>query len=305
MSLIHVPNFDRYLDPENPNTMISKLLPYCLLLALLTACQSKKSSENDAFALPYDLTKPTDRFELPTVLTKVSGLTYYKSGKLACVQAELGSVFFYDLTKRRLAVEQVFMPGGDYEGVEFANGRMYVLRSDGELFWVEPDETSVKMLGRVQPTHHIKIDLPGQNNVAGLGYDPKLDALLLAMNTSDRNGTDKLVYFYGLKTDALYAGPHLKQADIQTVDGSSTQEIKPSGLAVRPNSREYYWLASAAHRLIVTSSGGTVKSVISLDSTLFPKPEGICFAPDGTLFVANQGVSGTSYVLQFALKTAN
>lgn len=279
----------------------------CLLFTGMIACQpgQKSAGGSESAALPYDLTKPADRFEMPKVLTEISGLTYYKPGKLACVQDELGSVFFYDLKKRGLSTEQVFMPGGDYEGIEFANGRMYVLRSDGELYWVEPDESSIKSLGGGPVTHHIQIGLPGKIEVEGLGYDPKLNALLLAVKESDRAGTDKPMYYYGLKADVLYAGPRLKQADILAIDDSGEKEIKPSGVAVHPTTRDYYWLASVGHRLIVTSPGGKIKSVTKLDKTLFRQPEGICFAPDGTLFIASEGDGGKGYILQFAAKTAN
>jgi uncharacterized protein YjiK len=284
---------------------------FCLLISALSACQpGQKTTESgdapaESVALPYDLTKPVGRFEMPPVLTEISGLTYYKPGKLACVQDELGSIFFYDLKKRRVSVEQVFMPGGDYEGIEYANGRMYVLRSDGELFWTEPDETAIKTLGGGPQTHHIKIDLPGKNDIEGLGYDPKLDALLLMTKDADRAGTDKPMYYYGLKADVMYAGPRLKQADVQAIDASADKEVKPSGLAVQPGTRDYYLLVSQGHRLIVTTPGSKIKAVVKLDKALFRKPEGICFAPDGTLFIASEGDGGRGYVLQFALKTAN
>ena len=280
-----------------------------LTISALCACAPKSknadgNTSGDAVSVPYDLTKPVHRFEMPTVLTEISGLSYYKPGKLACVQDELGSIFFYDLAKQRVAAEQVFMPGGDYEGIEFANGRMYMLRSDGELYWVEPDESSIKTIGGGLQTHHIQINLPGKNDLEGLGYDPKLDALVLISKDADRAGADKPTYYYGLKTDALYAGPRLKPADLLAAGGSD-KEIKPSGLAVHPQTRDYYVLASVGHRLIVTSPGGKIKSVVALDKALLPKPEGICFAPDGTLFIASEGDGGKGVILEFALKTAN
>jgi uncharacterized protein YjiK len=289
-----------------------------LIISLLTGCQpARKSGESadtttetagsnarQSAPLPYNLTKPTERYDLPAVLREVSGLSYYKPGKLACVQDELGSIFIYDLAKRRVASEQVFGPKGDFEGVEFVNGNLYVLRADGEIYYVEPDESSIKTLGGGPQTHHIKIDLPDKNDIEGLGYDPKLNALLLATKNAKRHGSDKQIYFYGLEAKALYQGPRLKQADLQAFGGSGDKEIQPSGIAVHPQTRDYYVLASQGHRLVVLTSGGTLRAVLPLDKSLFAKPEGITFAPDGTLFIASEGDGGKGYILQFATTAA-
>ena len=156
--------------------------------------------------------------------------------------------------------------------------------------------------GGGQDVHHIKIDLPGKNDMEGLGYDPKLDALLLATKTSDRRGTDKQIYYYGLKGKALYQGPIIKQTDLQAFIGADDKEVKPSGIAVHPKTGDYYVLASAGHRLFVMTRNGKLLSSVALDDKLFRQPEGICFAPDGTLFIASEGDGGKGTILKFLMK---
>lgn len=285
----------------------SSLLISALLL-LLTACQPAKKSATEANEskstvnqpIPYNLTEPSDRIDLPRDLREVSGLSYYKPGRLAMIQDELAVVFIYDLAKKRVIDEHVFGTKGDYEGVEFVNGELYALRNDGELYHFTPID-GIKTLGTGNPTRHIKIDLPGKNDMEGLGYDPKLNALLLATKDAANGGTDKPIYFYDLKNEALWRGPVLKQTDLQAFGARQDADIKPSGIAVHPKTGEYYVLASAGRSLIITNRNGKLLSLVALDKSVFRQPEGICFAPDGTLFIASEGGEGSGYLLRFAM----
>lgn len=264
---------------------------------LLFSCEPSKKNQTESAQstavsapLPYALDKPGATYELPDDLREISGLSYYKPGRLACVQDELGVVFIYDLASKTVADEHVFGKNGDYEGVEFVEKMLYMLRSDGELYEMEPTD-GVKVIGGSPQTRHIKIDLPGRgtagkNDMEGLGYDPQLNALLLA--TKDGKGTDKTIYYFSLRHKTLFQGVVLKQADVQAFDASIT-EFKPSGIAVHPKTRDYYVLSSAAHRLLVMAPSGKIKSVVTLDKKALRQPEGICFAPDGTLYIASEG----------------
>ena len=236
---------------------MQQLFTIAFFALLLTACQpGKKSTDSgettastESAPIPYDMTQPAERYNMPADLTEISGLSYYKPGQLACIQDELAVVFIYGLAQKKVVHEYVFGKKGDYEGVEWVNGEMYALRSDGEIYHFTPSDGPIE-IGSGNQTHHIKIDLPGKNDVEGLGYDPKLDALLLATKTSDRRGTDKQIYYYGLKGNALYQGPLLKQAGLQAFAGAGNDEVKPSGLAVHPKTGDYYVLASVGHRLV-------------------------------------------------------
>ena len=290
------------------------LLSGAALILILAACQPAKKSATESNEdkpvvnqpIPYNLTQPDERVELPADLREVSGLSYYKPGRLALIQDELAVVFIYDLAKKRIVDEHVFGKKGDYEGVEFVNGELYALRNDGELYHFTPTN-GIKTLGAGNPTRHIKIDLPGRgtagkNDVEGLGYDPKLNALLLATKDAARGGTDKPIYFYDLKNEVLWRGPVLKQADLQTLTGQNDgDELKPSGIAVHPKTGEYYVLASAGRSLIITNRNGKLLSAVALDKSVFRQPEGICFTPDGTLFIASEGGDGAGYLLRFEM----
>jgi uncharacterized protein YjiK len=297
--------------PVLPHLFRSCSVALILLTGLFLACQpNKKADQTDESslpnaAIPYDLANPTERYSLPKDLREVSGLSYYKSGRLAMVQDELAVVFIYDLKSKTVVDEHVFGGKGDYEGIEFVDGELYMLRSDGELYHFEPTDTNgIKTLGGGgAEIHHIKIDLPGKNDIEGLGYDPKLNALLLATKDPATGNPDKPIYFYDLKRATLWRGPVLTQAVLADMAGDNpAEEVKPSGIAVHPKTGDYYVLSSNGHWLVVMNRSGKTLSSVALDPKLLRQPEGICFSPEGTLFIASEGDGKKGYLLQFDAK---
>ncbi|MBO0936589.1 SdiA-regulated domain-containing protein [Fibrella sp. HMF5335] len=282
-----------------------------LLLTLFSACKpgKKKTDEADQSTstvvnepIPYDLANPAQTHKLPSDLREISGLSYYKPGRLACVQDEVGMVFIYDLAKKAVVDNHVFGPKGDFEGVEYVNKTLYALRSDGELYAFEhEDGNGIKIIGGGPQTRHIKIDLPGKNDMEGLGYDPQLNALLLA--TKDGPGSDdKKIYFYSLKNKTLFQGFILKQANVAAF-GLGDKKFKPSGIAVHPQTHDYYLLSAASNQLLVCTVQGKVKSVIKLDKDLLPQAEGICFLPDGTLCISSEGDGKKGILVLYNMKS--
>lgn len=282
------------------------------LLTLFSACKPNKKKEKDADQsassvtnepIPYDLAKPSQAYKLPNDLREISGLSYYKPGKLACVQDEVGMVFIYDLAKQAVVDNHVFGPKGDFEGVEYVDKTLYALRSDGELYAFEhEDGNGIKIIGGEPQTRHIKIDLPGKNDMEGLGYDPQLNALLMATKDGPKTN-DKVVYFYSLKNKTLFQGFILKQASIAAF-GLGGKDFKPSGIAVHPQTHDYYMLSAASNQLLVCNVQGKVKSVVKLDKDLLPQAEGICFLPDGTLCLSSEGDGKKGILLVFEKQRA-
>ena len=62
----------------------------------------------------YHLDKPTEIIHLPEILHEISGLTMIDNSTLACVQDELGIVFFYNMDKTAIMREIHFEKIGDF-----------------------------------------------------------------------------------------------------------------------------------------------------------------------------------------------
>ena len=68
--------------------------------------------------LGYDLENPKEKIKLHYDLQEISGLSIVENGVLACVQDELGRVYFYDLNEKEIIKNIKFAKSGDYEGIE-------------------------------------------------------------------------------------------------------------------------------------------------------------------------------------------
>ncbi len=272
------------------------------LLVVLTGCGGKSSESDQAtsetkstpYIFPYALSAPTDAVTLPKRLREVSGLTYYKDHKLLCIQDEEAAVFVYDIAKKQIVQEVGFGGYGDYEGIEYVNGDVYALESNGNLQRFTLDLSSPKSV----QVARIPTDLPAQTEVEGLGYDPKTERLLIAVKKGGGTSSSRAVYSYGLRSRAVYRELQLPEENLRNA-GVNPDDFKPSALAVHPQSGDWYILSSASHQLIVTNRQKQVVHVEKLDRKQLPQPEGICFAPTGDLFIASEGKGKSGYLLRY------
>lgn len=268
---------------------------FLLVVCLLSACNAKKTQDtqtekpSESQIIPYDLKTPAKRFTLPAELREISGLSYYKPNQLLCVQDEVAVAYLYDLKKEQIADSSVFGNYGDFEGIEWVKNEIYILKSNGDLYHFEPFSKSIA---------RIPGNLPDKTEVEGLAYDPESDRLMIAVKEGGKK-TDKVVYMYDLKSKVLYQGLILKDKALEEA-GIDAKKFKPSGLAVHPKTGELYFLTSVGKRLVVVNRKGRIVASEALDPKLFRQPEGICFAPDGTLYIASEGDGKAGYILSFA-----
>ncbi len=266
------------------------------LLLLLAGCgpSTKKTDQPEAgtldvpFKLPYTLNKPAENYTLPKELREISGLTYYKNGQLLCVQDEEAVVYVFDTKRGKVVKDFGFGGYGDFEGIEYVNDQVYVLESNGTLSRFKPESTQI---GRT------KTDLPKKTEVEGLGYDPKTKRLLIAVKNGE-GSSDKAVYSFDLLNRAVFKDMSLNDEQLK-VAGIDPKTYKPSGIAVHPITGEWYMLTSAGKRLLITSRQARIIYSEPLDPKAFRQPEGICFAPNGDLFIASEGDGKKGYILKF------
>ncbi len=278
----------------------NRFLILLLLLGAVAACNpsakdEKEDTEKTLTNYAYDLNKPAEKYVLPKVLKEVSGVAFYGENQLLCVQDEEGEVFVYDLAQQKIIEQHRFGVPGDYEGIEKIEDEIYVLRSDGQL--------SNFKLGNKE-TREIATGLPGKNDVEGLTYDKNTKRLWLAVKEASKKAAkddDKLIYSFDLKSRRVFTERELKEKQFDNVGlkGKNWKEFKPSDIASHPVTGEVYLLSSEGHRLLVLSRGGVPLSNTALDPSVFRQPEGICFSPDGTLYISSEGDGKDGYILKF------
>ncbi len=267
-----------------------------LCLGALPACTQPTTNITDG-KFTYLLTQPTQQWKLDKELEEVSGLTYVNEQQLAAVDDEKGSVFLFDTEKGKIKEEIKFGKKGDYEGIEVIDGVYYVLRSDGDIF-------EIHSLLESPEVEKYETELSRDNDVEGLGYDAEGHLLVACKNGGELKGEENsasvMVYRYRAGDDKLvpflYRSAELFQRHLE-----GEKKFRVSAVAQHPVTQHYYLLASANRSLVILNKKSEVIDLAYLNRTTFAQPEGICFAPDGTLYISNEARSGKATILQFAM----
>ena len=288
------------------------ILLILFLLSFTTFSQDSdknKLFEHTNYEFPFQLDKPDKLWELPKSLNEISGLSYIDKHRIACVQDEKGNIYVYNLKTKEIEQKINFGNDGDYEGIEIIENDAWILKSNGTLFKVKD------YLKDAEP--HVKkyaTALSAKNDAEGLTYDLINNKLLIACKghpfVDDKAGKEfKTIYSFDLKSKQLDLKPFLliemdtikyyknyntmARLGIELLAYFDTSKgdvsFQPSGIAIHPVSGNIFILASVGNLLIVFSREGEMLAMIELKSKYFLKPEGICFNPEGTLYIANEG----------------
>ena len=273
---------------------------------------SKKSET----VFPYNLNTPNARHKLPDKLVEISGLDYMGNGQVVCVNDEKGDVFVYDLTKGEVVAKVDFEKGGDYEGIEWADDKLYILRSDGDLYRVKKFNTED------QKTKKYETPLSTGNDAEGLAYDAVNNRLLVACKGSPGKEESlrgkKAVYAFNLETKEMAEEPAITidLKNLRNWKGSNKVAetydkvsefftgtnitFNPSGIAVHPISGYIYLIATSGKLLVVLNKAGKeVLHIEKLAPATFKQPEGITFSETGNLIISNEGRGGKANILVF------
>jgi uncharacterized protein YjiK len=295
---------DNYFQKRYPIHMNNpfRILQLLLVGSFVLGCNPANKSDNQehiskAPIYNYDFESPNQKYELPTILDEISGLSFYKEGQLLCVEDETAA-YIYDLNKQKVTDRHQFDEPGDYEGIELVGDDVYVVRSDGKLLNFKFGQNK---------TYKTDTDLPGKNDVEGLAYDPIDKRLWIAVKENSKKGeknNNRLVYSFDLQTNKLFEEWELKEDKFEDIGLKSKKwkDFKPSGIAFHPQTGEVYLLSSAGKRLIILNRGGEPLQNFVLNPTIFRQPEGICFTPDGTLYIASEADGEKGYILKFTPK---
>ena len=268
-----------------------------LCFTLLYACEPKNKSQNQSetttfqnINLPYNFESPTEKYTLPDKLKEISGLSYFKKNQLVCVNDEEGKIYIYDIKEKKIVDKIPFGKDGDYEGVEVVGDEVFVLKSNGKLKGFKIGEAFER---------EIDCSEPEVIEYEGLGYDPKSKHLLLIAKERVKSVDDKkMIYAYDFDRKVLFK--HISIPQEQVTDDANGKDFKPSGIAVHPKTGQTFIIASSGKKLLVLSEKGQKEALISLNPKIYRQPEGICFSPDGDLFISSEGKDGDGYILRFS-----
>lgn len=281
---------------------ISAVVAICSLFCL--TCNNGPDHPNhstmdspDTYAFPYRLGSPSQKLKLPKELREISGLAWLEEERLVAVQDENGIIYTIDFKHGEIDSRSTFGPKNDYEGITRHGKTTWVLRSDGRLFEVEEEEVV---------EHETPLD--SRYNVEGLAWDEKGKRLLLACKEFSGEGLDgkRSCFAYDPTSREFPEEPFLTLDLDEILEASASfdkrdtleRTFQPSGMAIHPISGNIYFISSVGKKLAVYTRSGSLLQVTSLKYKHFKQPEGICFAPDGRMYIANEG-GGKGRIVRF------
>jgi uncharacterized protein YjiK len=253
----------------------------------------------------YYFNLPDKVFNVPFELEEISGLGLSDSFLLA-VQDEDGLLFALDKNTGDVIRKSTFMNTGDYEGVEWVNGKAYIIQSKGRLFEVSNPGIST------QKTKEFKLKFLMNRDLEGLGYDSKGNQLLLACKGPEKatENFKRDIFGFRLKNKKLVRSPLMtitredlyNYCDVRRDDTELRQlaflfrkenpefQFGPSGIAVHPMTGKWWVLSSKGSLLLVIDpSTRKIETIYPLLRIIHKQPEGIAFDKDGTLYISNEG----------------
>ncbi|WP_240663133.1 SdiA-regulated domain-containing protein [Mucilaginibacter limnophilus] len=246
----------------------------------------------------YDLSKPV-KYALPSTLTEISGLAFYKGDSkwVYAQEDETGRVYTFDLKDIHL-LDTKFAGKGDYEDIAITREQVVMLRSDGTLF-VFP---FAQLRNREASAVKTFVKLLPKGEYEGMHADEKTGLLYVLCKNCKADKKDKATSGYIFK---LLSGGNVQQAgefSVRVDTGKKKGRFMPSALAKNPRTGEWYILSSVNKLLVVADVNWQVKDTYSLNSSLFPQPEGIAFDKQNNLYISNEGGSGSGTILKFIFK---
>ncbi len=261
---------------------------------------SEKNSSGEQFK--YELNKPTHNWTLPSQLIEVSGNTWIDENHLILIEDLNPILYLIKLDDKNATLEKAIKfkdedkDKFDIEDVTIVNDVVYALWSHGVLFKISDWRNKPQV-------EEIKTFLKKENNTEGLCYDPVTNKLLLACkdesDVPDEKKSTRAVYDFDMSSEKLNDQPFMliHKKDFEKV-ADEKLEFNPSAIAVHPVTHDIYILSTKDNKcMAVYSHDGKLKDFQFIDKDLMPQPEGICFSPEGKLYISSEGKNGDPGIL--------
>jgi uncharacterized protein YjiK len=273
---------------KNLRKSVPKVILYLIIIFLQPAAFGYQT-DTLPLDLHQDVVKITRSWELPATLKNISAIDYISSGRMACLQDEIGSIFILNLESGEIEKEYPFGPPGDYEGLVLVKKNAYVACADGRILEIvnyNSESPSVTEYG----TH-----LTVNENVNGLSYDKKNKRLLVSIKEAeDANQMYTGIYAFSLVNKRMPVKPVIR-IDLRNkvFDGLPAKNVQtkfqPSDLDINPATGILYIIDANRCQLLSMKMPEDIKDLAELNRENFFQPEGITFTPSGEMFIACRG----------------
>lgn len=261
-----------------------------LKIFVLLSFMLQMSCKNHSYPSPenYDLEHPQE-FELGKTLNEISGLSFNNDdNNLLAISDSREKIIQISLDKQKLK-DKVAKIGNknDYEDLTKVDKTIFVLISNGTIVAVPANFTDSSRIDTYPFWSTAK------NDFETLYYDSTAGGLIMLCKTcADEKGQEvRTAYRFNLSTLSFDSAAFytISSADVAKALGDDKPDFKPSAAAIHPIDNQLYILSSAGQFMVIADLRGKVKAAYKLDPKLYPQAEGLAFAPDGTMYISNEG----------------
>ncbi|HVT84418.1 MAG TPA: SdiA-regulated domain-containing protein, partial [Chitinophagaceae bacterium] len=249
----------------------------------------------------YDFLKPDETMELGKHLREISGISYIPGKDILLAENdEKGEIFQVDFKNKKDDFDKLRFGGpGDYEDIVHTDTADYLLLSSGTIVQVLTKD------GGITGTQKFTLHRSGSNEYETLYLDSASHSLImLCKQCAHEKDKVRSAFRFDLVThqfsnESVY---DMSLAIIRMRVNDPTAAFKPSAAAINPITGKLFVVASVGKLLVIADKDGNVERVFRLDPKLFNQPEGMTFAPNGDLYISNEGGGGVATILKFVYK---
>ncbi|PHI19971.1 hypothetical protein CEQ90_10500 [Lewinellaceae bacterium SD302] len=298
------------MEIKHPNTISLLILSGIAVFAVIYAAITwREAPDNSSFMISgaekplYDLKRPDQTYVLPNDLDEISGLTFWEGNQVLTIQDEDGEVFIYDMDRQAIVKEIKFNKDRDYEGIARRDSTIFVLEKDGDVHYFNyrggKDEYKADKFESI---------FSYRNDTEGICYDDRSGMLLIVPKGEQLDPVEEKEHLLGIYQMNPATGQILDQP-AYIIDQYQLGEViygkrerylmKPSGVAVHPETGNIYVIASVGKILVVLDRESNILQVELLDKKVFSQPEGITFTADNELLLSSEGKGTKPTITRF------
>jgi uncharacterized protein YjiK len=270
-----------------------------LLAALLAVVPLTQEAAPSRSAVGCLSGKPVARWSLPPALREISGLAITADGRLLAHNDEYSRVV--ELDRETGKVVKAFRLGrnpirGDFEAIVTAGPLLFLVTGGGVLHQAREGNDGVAV-----PFTTLATNASETCEVEGLSHDPSARALLLLCKTATRKslrGTVTVLRF-GLDQNRWLTPERITVV----LDPEFRREIganfRGSDLTRDPVTGNYLAIAGINKAVVEFSPDGRLLGRGRLGKQ-HSQAEGVAIAPDGTIYLSDEGVQSAGTVSVYA-----
>ena len=233
-------------------------------------------------------------WKLPGRLEEISGLAMTVDNRLLAHNDEKGVV--YEIDYRHGSIVKAFQladmadpVADDFEGIATVDDRVYLVTSAGRLYECGEGADGESVLFNSYAT-----GIGRECEIEGLAYDESQRALVLMCKNPRRADLEEqlAIYHWSIDEKRLSEDAHIVIPVIEFSRHIGGKKFQPSGIERHPVSGNYFVVAARQGAIAELTPGGQVVAAKLFPAQWHRQAEGITFAADGALIVADEGAGG-------------